>query len=67
MNNNIEIIENKFSNSLRKKEVLDKIFNIVIFIIFFVITMYVALKHEPWNDEAQAWLITRDLTIPDSA
>ncbi len=65
MNNNIEIIENKFSNSLRKKEVLDKIFNIVIFIIFFVITMYVALKHEPWNDEAQAWLITRDLTIPE--
>lgn len=41
------------------------ILNIVVFVIFGFLTFLVGLHHEPWADEAQAWLIARDCTIPD--
>lgn len=41
------------------------ILNIVVFVIFGFLTFFVGLHHEPWADEAQAWLIARDCTIPD--
>lgn len=45
-----------------KKETL---INIIIFILFAVLTFIVGIHHEPWADEAQAWLIARDCTIPE--
>ena len=33
-----------------------------IFIIYAVITLITAFFHEPWRDEAQAWLLARDLS-----
>lgn len=32
-----------------------------IFILYSVIMLFTVLHHEPWRDEAQAWLIARDL------
>ncbi len=39
------------------------LFNIFVLIIFVIFTGYVALHHEIWSDEAQSWLISRDLSI----
>ncbi len=33
----------------------------VIFILYTIIMFFTVLYHEPWRDEAQAWLIARDL------
>ena len=41
-------------------------FNILIFVIYAIITFIVAIFfHEKWRDEAQAWLIARDLNFLD--
>lgn len=37
--------------------------NIIIFLLFAILTFFIGLHHEPWADEAQAWLIARDCTI----
>src|SRR5665647_2555941 len=34
-------------------------------ITYAIITFLILLRHEPWRDEAQAWLISRDLSISD--
>lgn len=39
-----------------------KFFEIFVFIIYALITFFLACKHEIWQDEAQAWLIARDLS-----
>lgn len=41
----------------------NKILNIIIFVIFIALSLFVGSKHEPWADEAQAWLIARDSSI----
>lgn len=38
-------------------------FENVVFAIFLIITLIVALKHEPWRDEAQSWLIVKNLGL----
>jgi len=38
-----------------------KLILILIFVIYLAITLFGALKHQPWRDEAQGWLIARDL------
>lgn len=38
-------------------------FNIVSLTVYAVISFVILLFHEPWRDEAQAWLISRDLNI----
>lgn len=38
-------------------------YNIVLMIIYSVISFIILLFHESWRDEAQAWLIARDLNI----
>lgn len=38
-----------------------KIFYTLIFIIYLVVIYFLASRHEVWRDEAQAWLIARDL------
>ena len=43
----------------------DTILNVLIFILFAVLTFVVGIHHEPWADEAQAWLIARNCTIPE--
>lgn len=41
----------------------NKILNITILIIFILIGVFVGAHHEPWADEAQAWLIARDASV----
>ncbi len=43
----------------------ETIINIMIFVLFAVLTFIVGIHHEPWADEAQAWLIARDCTISE--
>ena len=43
----------------------DKIFIYVIFAIYSVISYICVVTHESWADEAQAWLIARDLGLID--
>lgn len=37
--------------------------NRIAFILFFIFTFFVGNNHEPWADEAQSWLIARDVPI----
>ncbi len=50
--------------NIYNKKILDNLFNIVVFIIYFIVTIFIVRFHEPWNDEAQSYLISRDLSIP---
>ena len=43
----------------------NKTLNTIILIIFICISLFVGYHHEPWVDEAQAWLIARDATVHD--
>ncbi len=47
------------------KKILKKenIFYLFILILFVALTTVISLKHEYWADEAQAWLVSRDLNI----
>ena len=48
-----------------KKLKKEQIINIIIIIVYGVITFFIMLNHEPWRDEAQAWLIARDISLFD--
>ena len=37
-------------------------FNNILILAYFLLTLFVTLKHEIWRDEGQAWLIARDST-----
>lgn len=37
--------------------------NIVIFLIFIILSLFVGSFHEPWADEAQSWIIARDASV----
>ena len=59
----MKIKENVLKN---KSNLLNKIsknkVNILIFMVYAIVTFIVAIIfHEKWRDEAQAWLIARDL------
>lgn len=41
----------------------NKILNIIILVIFITLSLIVGANHEPWADEAQAWLLARDSSI----
>ncbi len=45
------------------KKYQDKIFNILLLFIYAAITLISVLHHEIWRDEAQVWLVTRDLSF----
>lgn len=34
--------------------------NIIIFVVFLLLTLLIGINHEPWVDEAQSWIIARD-------
>jgi hypothetical protein len=40
-------------------------FSSILILAYAALTAFGALHHEPWRDEAQAWLIARDLSLPD--
>ena len=46
--------------SLKKN---NNILNTIILILFICISIFIGSKHEPWADEAQAWLIARDASV----
>lgn len=50
---------------MKNKKLIDTIINIIILIVFILITVRVGQYHEAWADEAQAWLIARDMSIND--
>lgn len=51
---------NRFKlNNISKKNLI----NLIILCIYIVILIIVAFHHEPWRDEAQSWLISRDLSL----
>ena len=39
--------------------------NLIIFGIYLICSFIMVIFHESWRDEAQAWLIARELTIPE--
>lgn len=43
----------------------NKFFKYIIFFIFLFITFILILKHEIWTDEAEAWVIARELSLID--
>lgn len=42
----------------------DKLFSIVIFAVFTLLSLCLFIFHEPWRDEIQSWLLVRDLSLP---
>lgn len=48
-----------------KKEKTQKLIYIIILVIFIVLSLYIGTKHEPWADEANAWLLAKDATIKE--
>ena len=42
----------------------DNLRNIIAFVLWAVIVIFLFSRHENWRDEAQAWLMARDLDIP---
>ena len=51
----------KIKDWLKKNK--DNIFIVISFLAFSIITAIITFLHEPWRDEAQSWLIARDLSI----
>lgn len=53
---------NKTKNEIKhNKNLVNKIFIILCFIIYMITIIMISSFHEAWEDEAQAWLIARDL------
>lgn len=46
-----------------KSYLVSKIFKNVIFILFVAFSLFLLFKHELWRDEAQNWLLNRDLSL----
>ena len=44
---------------------LDRILRWALFLVYAAVTFMLVLRHEPWADELQAWLIARDCTVPE--
>ena len=40
-------------------------FNIIVFIIYGLISLGLVFSHEQWRDEAQQWILVRDLSFFD--
>jgi hypothetical protein len=48
-----------------KGEGLTKKYWIIIFVVYLVLLAAVVSRHEPWMDEAQAWLLAKDATLSE--
>ena len=42
-----------------------KIIKIIIFLLYMTFNIYLMIEHEPWRDEAHAWLMAKNLSIKD--
>lgn len=42
---------------------MKKYLKIIIFVVFILLSLIIGFFHEPWADEAQAWLIARDASV----
>ncbi len=51
------------SKSLFKTDKKQKYIAIIITAIYFLVHLFVLGKHEPWRDEAQAWVIAKNLNL----
>lgn len=40
-------------------------YQVVVFSVYLLLLMIVVARHEPWMDEAQAWLLAKDLTLKE--
>jgi hypothetical protein len=49
--------------SRRRAERYERILLVVAWIVFAAVTLVVTLHHEPWGDEADAWLAARDMSL----
>ena len=38
-------------------------FNLILFVLYFVVALICVCHHEIWRDEAQVWLVARDLNL----
>ena len=56
---------NLIYNFCMQKIQKETVINILIFLLFASLTFVVGIHHEPWADEAQAWLIARDCSYFD--
>ena len=52
---------NVLSDSMKKDKSV--IWAVLVILFYSAINIVVLIRHEPWEDEAQAWLIARDLNI----
>lgn len=43
----------------------DKTVLTISFVLFLIINAYLVVIHEPWRDEIHAWLITKEMSIPE--
>ena len=50
---------------IKKLTISVKACNVIIFVIYAVLLAIVMVFHEPWFDEAEAWLIARDEPLSD--
>lgn len=51
---------------MKKNRIIDffkKYYKFIILVTFVILSIIIGIKHEPWADEAQAWLIARDTTM----
>ena len=44
---------------------LEVVLRWALFLAYAAVTFVLTLRHEPWADELQAWLIARDCTVPE--
>ena len=44
---------------------LEPVLRWALFLAYAAVTFVLVLRHEPWADELQAWLIARDCTVPE--
>lgn len=56
-----EITEEKITTVKPQKDKKEKIKNLITFIIYAILLLLVASHHELWRDEAQSWLIAKNL------
>lgn len=52
--------ENQLVAKLKKNKTL-----VIVFCVYIILSIVLSVYHEPWRDEAQAWLIARDCSIKD--
>lgn len=58
---------NTTDNSIKvdSETFVKRILELLVLISFIILTVIVGKNHEPWADEAQAWLLARDASIKD--